>query len=104
MFSIFKNFGISLVQVLCLLVQVFSILVSFIMKANINKTFIALICKVKIHNKSSEFLHIGVCNMLYKIISKTISDRLKGVPLILCLRIKVSSFLVVKYKLCVDCL
>ena len=47
----------------------------------VNHTFIALIPKLKNLMKVSESRPISLCNVLYKIISKTLANRLKTILL-----------------------
>ena len=46
---------------------------------SINHTFIILIPKVKNHESVSEFRPISLCNVIYKILSKVIANRLKPI-------------------------
>ena len=55
-----------------------SVLNSGTMPENLNHTFIALIPKTKSPEQAKDFRPISLCNVLYKIISKTIANRLKN--------------------------
>lgn len=45
----------------------------------LNHTYIALISKVKKPRKMTEFRPISLCNVIYGIIAKTITNRLKKI-------------------------
>lgn len=47
----------------------------------LNKTYICLIPKVKCLQKVTEFHPISLCNILYKIMSKVLANRLKKILL-----------------------
>lgn len=49
------------------------------MLENLNHTFISLIPKTKNPEKPTDFKPISLCNVLYKIVSKTIAKRLKKI-------------------------
>ena len=50
---------------------------SGVMPSDLNETFICLIPKVKSPQKITEFRSISLCNVIYKIISKVLANRLK---------------------------
>lgn len=49
------------------------------MEKSLNFNFIALIPKVKTPETRIEYIHISLCNIFYKIIAKTLANRLKKV-------------------------
>ena len=49
------------------------------MAPKINHTNIVLIPKVKLHEKMFDFLPISLCNVIYKVISKVLANRLKQI-------------------------
>lgn len=50
---------------------------SGVMPSDLNETFICLIPKVKSPKKITEFRPISLCNVIYKIISKVLANKLK---------------------------
>ena len=56
---------------------VLEILNSGFMPKNLNKTFIALIPKIKHPSCVTEFQPISLCNVLYKLVSKVLANWLK---------------------------
>ena len=49
------------------------------MPANINHTFTSLISNINAPTNPKDFLPISLCNVIHKIISKTIANRLKKI-------------------------
>ena len=63
---------------------VLSCLASGVIPPSINQTFITLILKAKSPTKVFEYHPISLCNIIYKLVSKVIANKLKGVlPLII---------------------
>ena len=58
---------------------VLDVLNASVLLSGLNETYICLIPKVKNPQKSIEFKPINLCNVLYKIISKVLANRLKRV-------------------------
>ena len=52
---------------------------SSVVPESLNSTFIALIPKVKQPRKVSNFHPIGLCNVVYKLISKVLVNQLKKI-------------------------
>lgn len=46
---------------------------------NVNMTHVILLPKVKAPTKISEFRPISLCNVIYKVVTKAIANRFKGV-------------------------
>jgi hypothetical protein len=63
--------------------EVFQAILSFLngaqLDGNINKTYIALIPKSKNHVCVTDYRPISLCNVIYKLISKVLANRLKPV-------------------------
>ena len=51
---------------------------SGVMPSGVNETYICLIPKVKSSQKITEYRPISLCNVIYKIISKVLANRLKS--------------------------
>jgi hypothetical protein len=69
-----KNWALMGDEVCC---AVLEILNSRIMPKNLNKTFIALVPKIKHPSCVTKFRPISLCNVLYKLVSKVLANRLK---------------------------
>ena len=55
-----------------------------VIPTSLNSTFITLIPKVKRPTKVSEFRPISLCNIVYKLVSKVVANRMRGLlPLII---------------------
>ena len=55
-----------------------------VIPASLNGTFITLVPKVKSPTKVSEFRHISLCNIVYKLVAKVVANRMRGLlPLII---------------------
>lgn len=59
----------------------------------VNATTIALVPKIDTPNKVSDFRPIACCTVLYKCISKILTNRIKGVLVLLVILIKVHLYL-----------
>ena len=59
-------------------VVVLKVLNSSVVLESLNSTFIALISKVEQPRKVSDFHPISLCNVIYKLISKVLVNRLKN--------------------------
>lgn len=64
-----------------------------VLESSVNFTYIAHIPKIKIPSTPSDFRYINLCNMMYKLTSKVLANRLKKCCLPLFLATKVYSFL-----------
>ena len=63
---------------------VLSCLSTGVIPPSINRTFITLIPKVKSPTKISEFRPISLCNIIYKLVSKVLANRMKDLlPLVI---------------------
>ena len=63
---------------------VLSCLSTGVIPPSINRTFITLIPKVKSPTKAFEFRPISLCNIIYKLVSKVVANRMKGLlPLVI---------------------
>ena len=57
---------------------VLSCLSTGVIPTSLNSTFITLIPKVKSPSKVSEFRPISLCNIVYKLVSKVVANRMRG--------------------------
>jgi hypothetical protein len=69
-----KNWALMGDEVCCAILEILN---SRIMPKNLNKTFIALVPKIKHPSCVTEFRPISLCNVLYKLVSKVLANRLK---------------------------
>lgn len=62
---------------------VLSCLSTGVIPPSINRTFITLIPKVKSPSKVSEFRPISLCNIIYKLVSRVVANKMKGLLLLI---------------------
>lgn len=58
---------------------VFDFLNTGVLDASVNSTYIALVPKIKYPSKLMDYQPISLCNVLYKLISKVLANRLKHI-------------------------